>query len=103
MKHIKKYEGFDFSQTLPIAPLDAVTEYYCCDECNALWKEVNEAPAKRCKYCGSDEIEDLSRDEWYEVVKTRLDEDEIADLEAEKKKEEESFLDLTKLNKYKND
>jgi len=103
MKHIKKYEGFDFSQTLPIAPLDAVTEYYCCDECDTLWKEVNEAPAKRCKYCGSDEVEDLSRDEWYEAVKTRLDEDEIADLEAEKKKEEESFLDLTKLNKYKND
>lgn len=103
MKNIKKFEDFDFSQTLPVAPLEAVTEYYSCDECDALWKEVNEPFAKKCKYCGSSEVEDLSRDEWYESVKTRLDEDEIQDLEAEKKKEEESFLDLTKLNKNFND
>lgn len=103
MRYIKKFEGFDFSQTLPIAPLDAITNYYSCDDCNALWKEVNEKVVKRCKYCGSDEIEDLSRDEWYETVKVRLEEDEVADWEEEKKKEEESFLDLNKLNKKRND
>ena len=102
MKHIKKFEGFDFSQTLPIAPVDAVTEYYSCDDCDGLWREVNEPHAERCKYCGSNEVEDLSRDEWYEAVKSRLDEDEIEDLESEKKKEEETFIDLFSAKNNKN-
>jgi hypothetical protein len=98
MKHIKNFESFDFSKTLPIAPKDALTEYYHCDDCNALWREVNQPIAKRCKYCTSDEVENLSRDEWYETVKTRLDEDEIEELEANRKSEEETFIDLTVKN-----
>ena len=32
MSIIKKFEEFDFSQTLPVASKDALTSYYSCDE-----------------------------------------------------------------------
>ena len=37
---------------------------------------------------------DLSENEWYEIVKTRLEPDEIEDLEDDRKKQSETFVDL---------
>jgi len=101
MKHIKKFEGFDFGQTLPVTTQNVLTNFYSCDDCDALWREFNET-SKTCKYCGSDEVEDLGEDEWYEIVKTRLEEDEIEDLESERKKQSETFIDILSLKNKNN-
>lgn len=98
MKYIKKYETFDFSQTLPVASKADLTLYYHCDSCNALWRQLNQE-SNECKFCHSDEIEELSKDEWYETVGDRLDDEELKDLESERNKEEEDFIDLYKLNR----
>jgi hypothetical protein len=94
MRYIKKFEGFDFSQTIPMTSENFLTNYYHCDACNALWKEFNEVVSS-CKFCNSDEIEDLSEDEWYDTVKGRLDEDEIRELDEERLRSEDSFIDLS--------
>jgi hypothetical protein len=98
MKWIKTFETFDFSQTLPVASVADLNIYYHCDDCNALWKNLN-SEMSNCKFCNSSSIEELSKDEWYETVGERLDEEEIEDLESERDKEEDDFLDLYKLNK----
>lgn len=98
MKHIKKYETFDFDQTIPVTSKNFLTNFYSCDECDALWKEFNNT-ADSCKFCGSDEVEELQEDEWYEISKTRLDKDEIEDLESEKNKESEDLVDLFSIKK----
>ena len=98
MKWIKKFETFDFSQTLPVASKADLTLYYHCDECNALWKQLNQE-SNDCKFCQSNEIEELSKDEWYETVGDRLEEDDFQDLESERAKDEDDFIDLYKLNK----
>lgn len=101
MKHIKKFETFDFNQSIPVTTKNFLTNFYSCDECNALWKEFNNTTDK-CKFCDSDEIEELQEDEWYEIAKTRLDKDEIEDLESEKSIESEQNVDLDNLKKNNN-
>jgi hypothetical protein len=96
MKHIRKFESFDFDQTIPVTSKNVLTNYYSCDECNALWKELNET-CDKCKFCDSDEIEDLSKDEYYDLQKSRLDEDEIEDMESERSKESDEFINLYNL------
>ena len=100
MKIIKTFETFDFGQTLPIASKSDLTLFYHCDDCDALWKEFNRE-VDVCKFCKSEDVEELSQDEWYETVGNRLEEDEKEDLESERWEEEEDFVDLTNLNKYK--
>jgi hypothetical protein len=102
MRYIKTFETFDFSQTLPLASKSDLTLFYHCDECNALFKEFNKE-VDNCKFCKSSDIEELSEDEWYETVGDRLDDDEKEDIELERGKESEDFIDLINLdNKYKN-
>lgn len=98
MKWIKKFEAFDFSQTLPLASQSDLTLFYHCDDCDALWKVFNKE-AGNCKFCKSSAVEELSQDEWYETVGNRLDEDEIEDLESERREEDDNFLDLYSINK----
>lgn len=100
MKFIKKFEAFDFSQTLPLTSKNVLTFFYSCDDCNALYKELNESSDK-CKYCECSNLEELSEDEWYEIACDRLDEDEIEDLLNQRGKEEEEFIDLSSLKKSK--
>ena len=100
MKHLKKFEDVGH-QALPITSINVLTNYYSCDDCDALWKEFNEE-SKSCKYCGSHEVEDLPEDEWYELVKSRLDEDEIEEMEDIKKKESETLVDLLSLKNKNN-
>jgi hypothetical protein len=94
MQFIRKFEDFDFSQTIPITTQNFLTNYYHCDSCNALWKEFNKV-VDTCKFCTGNEIEELSEDEWYDSVKGRLDEDEIKDLDEERLREENYFIDLS--------
>lgn len=101
MRHIKKFEGFDFNQTLPVTTQNVLTNFYSCDDCDALWREFNET-SEKCKYCGSNEVEDLDEDEWYEIVKSRLDEDEIEELESNRRKESETFIDILSLKNKNN-
>lgn len=101
MKRLKTFETFDFSQTLPVASQSDLTLFYHCDDCDALFKQFNQE-VEVCKFCKSEEIEELSEDEWYEAVGDRLDEDEIEGLNLERGKEGE-FIDLVNIqNKYKN-
>lgn len=97
MKYIKTFETFDFSQTLPIASKADLSLYFHCDECNALWKSLEDNDT--CKFCKSDEVEELSKDEWYEAVGDRLEEDEKEELFTSRDKEEDEFLDLYNINK----
>lgn len=101
MKFIKTFEIFDFSQTLPTTSKNVLTTFWSCDECNGIWKEFN-SDCKECKFCSSDEIEELSESEWYEVQKSRLEEDEIEDMESERKEDSEKFVDLHNLKRGKN-
>lgn len=101
MKKIKNFESFDFNRTISTTSKDNLTLFYSCDECNALWKNFNEQ-SDNCKFCESSEIEEIDPDEYYELVKLRLDEDEIEDLEKEKESDSNTFVDLTKLNSRKN-
>ena len=82
MNYIRTYEDFDFSQTIPTTSKNVLTNYYSCDECNALWKEFNKS-VEKCKFCNCSEIEDLSEDEYYYLQKSRLDGSEIEDIESE--------------------
>jgi hypothetical protein len=93
MHYIKKFEGFDFSQTIPITSKNFLTNYYHCDSCNALWKEFNKR-SERCKFCNDKEIEELSEDEWYDTVKGRLDEED-GDIDEDRLRDEEYFLDFS--------
>jgi hypothetical protein len=98
MNHLKKFEGFTNSNPLPTTSISCLTNYYSCDECDALWKSFNKTYNK-CKFCYSDEIEDMPKDEWYELVKQRLEPDEAEDLEKQRIKEDETLVDLRKLNR----
>lgn len=98
MKHLKKFEDLDFSQTLPITTKNFLTNYYSCDECDSLWKEFNKE-SKACKSCGSDEIEDLPEDEWYEIAKSRMTPQEFVDFSKSKSEDESTGVDLLNLKK----
>lgn len=96
MKYVKTFETFNFSQTLPVVSKADLNLYYHCDGCNALWKQMNRE-SEDCKFCHSNSIEELSKDEWYETVGDRIEDDEREDMESEKAKEEDDFLDLYKI------
>jgi len=98
MKWIKTFETFDFSQTLPVASKADLSLYYHCDDCDALWKEFNKE-TDTCKFCKSQAVEELSKDEWYETVGDRLEEDEVEGLESDRLKEEDDFIDLYNLKR----
>lgn len=98
MNHIKTYETFDFNKTLPVTSKDVLTSYYYCDECEGLWKEVNQQDTK-CKFCHCDSIEELNADEWYDLVEDRLEDDEIENLRKEREEYESKFINLFSLRK----
>lgn len=97
MKYIKKYKMFDFRQTLPITTVNYLINYYSCDECDAIWKEYNKKMCDKCKYCDSEEIEELPENEWYEIAKIRLNPDEFKKLNNVRNKEADSLVDLVNL------
>lgn len=102
MNYIKKFETFDFNQTIPTTSKNVLTSYYSCDDCDNIWKEFNNT-VDSCKFCNSKEIEELPENEWYEVAKSSLNSDEIYNLESERDKESGEFVDLINLdlqNKY---
>lgn len=101
MKKIKNFESFDFNQTIPTTSKDHLTNFYSCDDCNALWKEFNKK-SESCKFCESQSIEEISPDEYYELVKMRLDDDEIEDFNKEIENDSNTFVDLTKLKNRRN-
>lgn len=102
MNYIKKFETFDFNQTIPTTSKNVLTSYYSCDDCDNIWKEFNNT-VDSCKFCNSKEIEELPEDEWYEIAKSSLNSDEISNLESERDSESGEFVDLINLdlqNKY---
>lgn len=96
MRHIKKFEFFDFNQTLPITTKNYLTNFYCCDECDHMWQELQSCNI--CPECESTEIEDLPEDEWYEVAKSRNPE-EVESLNNRKIKDSDSYLNIGNLDK----
>ncbi len=97
MSIIKKYEAFATGHST-LTSVEDLNLFYSCDECNALWKSYNKSYS-RCKYCESKEIEELSADEWYGLVKSRLGPDEFADLASEREAERNTLVDVTKLKR----
>jgi len=63
-----------------VTTLDSISNYYKCNDCNALWREINKS-VDYCKFCGSSNIEKLSTDEWLKELKPRLDDDEYEEME----------------------
>jgi hypothetical protein len=69
MKNLKKFENFDLTQ--PEENLQNYNCHYSCDECDNIWKSEEECDC--CKYCDSNEIEELHEEEWNELNKMRLE------------------------------
>jgi hypothetical protein len=69
MKHIQKFEGFDLTQSEDNQNTNCC--HYSCDECDNIWKSDEECDC--CKFCDSNEIEELHEDEWNELNKMRLE------------------------------
>ena len=67
MKNIKKFENFKFSKCQPEEINGSC--YYSCDECDNIWKSGEECGS--CKFCDSDEIEELHEEEWNELSKNQ--------------------------------
>lgn len=101
MRYLKKFEELDFSQTIPVSSKRALTNYYCCDDCNAIPRVINRRLDK-CPYCESKNIEELSADEWEEIVKSRSEKDEIPGWEQEWKEDDEPMIGLDILGKINN-
>ncbi len=101
MKYIKKFEELDFSQTLPITSKNALTMYYSCDECDAIWRSVNKV-CDSCLYCKSNTVEELSEDEWYEMAKSRSDDDEIDGWDEDRMIGDNEMVDINQLGKNDN-
>jgi hypothetical protein len=70
MKHLKNFESFDLSQSEENLENSNCCHYFC-DECDNIWKSDEECDC--CKYCDSNEIEELHEDEWNELNKMRLE------------------------------
>lgn len=98
MRHIKRYETFNFDQTIPVTTKNFLTNFYSCDDCDAIWKEFNNT-ADKCKFCDSDEIEELDEKEWYEISKNRVSEEENKELESERDIDSEEVVDLFNIKK----
>jgi hypothetical protein len=101
MKYIKKYESFGYNQSIPFTTANFLINYYSCDECDGVWKEYNKSLCDKCKYCGSEEIEELPEDEWYKIAKTRLSKEEFDKLNNDRIKEADRIINLTNLKKNK--
>jgi len=67
MKHIKKFETFDFSKTQTLES-NALNCFYSCEECDSLW-ESSDIDIKSCRFCDSDEVEELESSEYFELKK----------------------------------
>ncbi len=102
MKRLKTFETFDFSQTLPVASKSDLTNYYHCDDCDGLWKEFNRQ-SRICKSCNSTSIEELSSDEWYQTKGINLDDNDLEDLNSEKKSDSENFVNLYDIDSESSD
>lgn len=67
MKHLRKFNENLVKESL----------CYSCDECNGLWE--GDDKCKCCDSCGSDDIEELPRSEWSDLVKFRSENKENND------------------------
>lgn len=100
MKHIRKFETFDFNQTIPVTTKNFLTNFYSCDECDAVWKEFNNT-TDVCKFCNSNEVEHLEESEWYEIAKSRMSPEEFNSMEKERQSSEQEAVDLYDVKKMK--
>jgi hypothetical protein len=64
MNYIKKYESFDV-KSLDDSKVE-LTKYYYCDDCEGAWEDIDSQ--EKCKFCHFDSIEDLSAEEWHNIV-----------------------------------
>lgn len=69
MKNIKRFENFEFSESQPEEISENTCCYYSCDECDNIWKSDKECEC--CKFCDSNEIEELQEEEWNELSKNQ--------------------------------
>ena len=88
------------TEYLPMTTSDVLTTYYHCPDCNALYNLFNEE-SHRCKYCGSNNVELIPKEEYYKLVRPRLEDDEWEEEMIIKKQKEEEMVDLINLGKYK--
>ncbi len=96
MKYIKRID--EFNRSIYAASEDDISFFYSCDGCDSLFKDLK--GRDKCKSCESSEIEELSKDEFKEIVKTRLNKDEIEDMELDEF--DPLLLDLKYINRYVN-
>lgn len=101
MKHIRKFEELNFSQTTSLTSVSDLTNYYRCEGCDRLFRKFNER-LERCTFCSSEELEKMDVDSWFDLVEKRLDEDEIEYNNEIRNKEKDTLVDIRNLL-YKNE
>jgi hypothetical protein len=69
MKRLKNFEIFDLNISEDLKNSNCC--HYSCDECDNIWESEEECDS--CKYCDSNEIEELNEEEWNELNKIRLE------------------------------
>ena len=87
----------DFSN--PWATKSSLSQFYNCLDCNALWQEVNKDFNYECKFCKSENIDNMNEDDYHNEVRTRLDKDEIEDMDQEL--ENEPIYDIRQIQTNK--
>lgn len=89
MKHLLNFESMTgyISSSIGI-------EYKNCRDCNASY-EVYKPKSISCKYCGSNDLQNITEDEYYDGVENRLDSNEIADVVKKRKRMRDASIDST--------
>ena len=98
--NIKKFENFNSKTFNTLSTISELTNYYLCDDCNAMWRsELNATLENRCRFCGKYNINNIDSDDWFDEVALRLDSDELP-LNEEDREKSRTLVDLVSLDKY---
>lgn len=99
MIFIKTFENWD--SILPLTSIDMLNDYRLCKNCNSVYK-VYRPRIANCKYCQSKDYSLINRDTYYEILKSRTDDPlEWDKILQNKQQEEDTFIDLSYVNKNK--
>jgi len=94
---IKRFKIFESELNKDINPyiatLNSITDYYYCNECNAMWRVLNQPKMEKCPYCKSKNIITIDSDDWFDKILDRSDDDEIIEIEKDRERSY-SLIDL---------
>ncbi len=100
MKNLKNFKTFEAEQigTFLATSKEDLTNYYKCNQCNALFKSFN-SQSDTCPYCNSNDIVQISDFEYMTSVKDK-DGSEYEKEMKDKSKRGSQHVDLVSLARY---